>query len=100
MGGANHFEYFVLKGLKRIREKSRAAGDSDKQRTERTPCKFFRCGSIDNLIAKFLKPPKDNKKRQKKVCFIEMGNCGLKKVYENGDNDNDQKICIYGTNVW
>ena len=43
-------------------KKARADGDSDKRRTERTPCKCFRCGSEDNLIAKYPKPPKDNEK--------------------------------------
>ena len=55
------------------------AGDSDKQRTERTPWKFFRFRSIDNLIAKYPKPPKDNEKKQNKVHFNKRGNCASQK---------------------
>ena len=50
-------------------EKARVSGDPKKQRTERTTQKCFRCGSVDHLIAKFSKPPKDNKKQRKQVCF-------------------------------
>ena len=50
----------MFKKIRNDKEKSRAAGDSDKQRTEHTPWKCFRWGSVDNIIDKFLKPPKDN----------------------------------------
>ena len=46
----------------------------DRQQTERPSCKYFRHGSVDNLIYKLPKPPKDNKKRQKNVRFNERGN--------------------------
>ena len=42
---------------------------------ECTPCRCFRCGSEDHIIAKCSNPPKDNKKRQNKVRFSERGNC-------------------------
>ena len=40
-------------------------GDLDKQQAERTPHKIFRCGSADNIIAKYPTPPKDNNKQKK-----------------------------------
>ena len=41
------------------------AGDSDRHWTERIPCKGLICRSIDNLIAKFPKTPKDNEKQKR-----------------------------------
>ena len=64
------------------------AGDLDNRQTERTPTKCFRCGPEDHLIAKCLKPPKDNEKRSKKVRLNEIGNCAC----NNGENTSDQKI--------
>ena len=64
----------------------------DRQQTERTTCKKFRCGFVDNLIAKFPKPPKKNKKRQMTVRFHEGGNRALQKESEIGDNENNQEI--------
>ena len=55
-------------------EKSRAAGDFEKQRTERTPQKCFRLVYVDHIISKCTKPPKDKNKRQKQVRFNERGN--------------------------
>ena len=55
---------------------------------ERTPRKFFRCGSEDHMIAKCPKPPRDNDKRQKQVRFNEKGN----RACDNGENNSDQKI--------
>ena len=52
----------LKKRIRKDKEKPFAAGDSEKQRAECSPQKCFICGSIDNLIAKCLKPPKDNKK--------------------------------------
>ena len=60
--------------IRKDKEKARAAGDSNKKRTEHTPQKCFRCVSIDILVDKCPKPPKDNKKRQKKARFNERGN--------------------------
>ena len=68
------------------------AGDLEKQRAERTPRKFFISGSEDNLVAKYPKPPKDNKKRQNKVRLIERGNNLSQEGCEKSDNDNDQRI--------
>ena len=53
--------------------------DLEKQRTERTPGKFFRCVFVDHLIYKCPKPPKDNKKQRKQVLFNERGNCASQK---------------------
>ena len=45
---------------------------------ERTPRKYFRCGSEDHMIAK----------TPKQVCLNENGN----RVYGNGENNSDCKI--------
>ena len=66
--------------------------DSERQQTECTPCKCFRCGSLDNIITKFSKPPKDNEKSQNTFRFNERGNCATQKEPWSNDNDNDQKI--------
>ena len=55
---------------------------------ERTPRKCFRCGSEDNLIAKFPNPPKENEKRQKQVRLNEKGNIACNST----KNNSDQKI--------
>ena len=39
-------------------------------------------------------PPKQNEERRNKVRFIEIGNCESKKQFDNGKNDNDQKIYV------
>ena len=67
-------------------------GNLDNIRTERTPCKCFRCGSEDNLITKFLKPHKENEKEKKQVCFNEKGNRASQKECDNLKNNNDQNI--------
>ena len=66
----------------------------EKQRNERTSRICFRCKSVDHLISKCPKPPKDNKKRQKHVRFNKRGNCASQKESENGDDDYDQKIYV------
>ena len=48
---------------------------------ERTPWKFFRCGSEDHMIANF----------PKQVCFNEKGNYAC----DNGENDSDCEIYAY-----
>ena len=68
--------------------KTRAAGDLDNRRTERTPRKFLRCGSEDHLIAKFPKLPKYYEKRRKQVHFNEKVN----RSCDNGENNSHQKI--------
>ena len=40
------------------------------------------------MIAKYLKPPKDNEKRRKQVSFNEKGN----RACDNSKNNSDQKI--------
>ena len=65
--------------IRKEKEKSCAACDSDNRRTERTPHKCFRCGNEDNLIAKFPKAPKDIEKWQKQVSFIKIFNFALQK---------------------
>ena len=46
--------------IRKGKEKARADGDLEKQRIKRTPRKCFRYGSVDNIISKCAKPPKDN----------------------------------------
>ena len=53
------------------------------------------CGSLDHLIDKLPKPPKDNNKLQKKVSFNERGNHASQKKSENGDDDKNQNIYAY-----
>ena len=67
----------------------------DNRRTKRTLQKCFRYVSEDHIIAKCPKPPKENKKRRKKVRFSEIGYFALQKEYDNGDNNNDQYIYAY-----
>ena len=87
-GGANHSAEKCFNRIRKEKEKSRAAGDSDNRRTDRTPQKCFRCGSEDPLIAKCPKPPKENDKRRKQVYFNEKFN----RACNNGKNNSDQKI--------
>ena len=94
-GGNNNSAEKYFKRIRNYKEKYCASGDFDRQLSECTPRKRFRCGYIDHLIAKFLKPPKDNKKRQKNVRFNEIGNRESQKESENGDDDNDQYIYAY-----
>ena len=51
-----------------------AAGDLDNRQAERMPRKCLRCVSNDHLIAKSLKPLKENYKQQKEVHFNERFN--------------------------
>ena len=74
-----------------VKGKSCAIDASNNRGTERTPRKCFRCGSEYHIIAKFPKPPKDNKKRQNQVCFNEKCN----RACNNGKNSSDQKIYAY-----
>ena len=68
-GGTNHSGEKYSKNIRKDKEKDHAAGDSDRQRTERKYCKCFRCGSVHHLIAKCPKPPKENKKTMKDPPF-------------------------------
>ena len=62
-GGTNHSAEKCFKTIRKYKGKARAAGDSDIQQAERTPRKYFKCGSVDHIIAKYPKPPKDNEKQ-------------------------------------
>ena len=55
---------------------------------ERPPQKCFRCGSEDHMIVKCPKPPKDNEKRRKQVCFKEK----VDRSCEKGENNDDHNI--------
>ena len=50
--------------------------------------KKIKCGCEYHLIAKFLKPPKDNEKQQYQVRFNEKDNC----AHKSSKNNDDQKI--------
>ena len=52
---------------------------------ERTPRKFFRCGSEDNMISKC----------PKQVCFNEKGNYAC----NNGENNSDREIYASMTQI-
>ena len=54
-GGVSHSAEQCFKRIRKEKEKARAGDVSDNRRTERTPRKFFRCGSEDHMIAKFPK---------------------------------------------
>ena len=64
---------------KKDKEKDYASSNLDKQWTELTPRKGFRCGSVDDLITKCPKPTNNNKKRRKKSLFNEKSDCASKK---------------------
>ena len=91
-GGNNHSAEKCFKRIRKEKEKARSAGTSSNINEERPPCKCFRCGSEDHMIAKFPKPPKDNEKQRKQVCFNEKVN----RACDNGEDNDDH---IYGTNV-
>ena len=55
---------------------------------ERTPQKYFRCGSEYHMIAKCPNPPKDNEKRQKQERLNENNN----RTCDNSEYNDDQKI--------
>ena len=65
------------------------AGDLENKRTEHTPCKCFKCVSIDNLISKCPKSTKDNEKHKKQAHLSERGFHVLQKEYNNSVNKND-----------
>ena len=87
-GVANHSAEKCFKIIRKDKGKACAAGYLDNIRTERTPQKCSRCVSEDHLIAKCTKPPKENEKQRKQVCFNEKYN----RSCDNGKNNNDQKI--------
>ena len=83
------------KKIRKHKEKARTAGDSYKQQTEPTPCRFFGCVSVYNLISKCRKPPKNKEKRQNTINFNEMGNRVFQKESKNSDTDNYLNIYAY-----
>ena len=86
-GGNNHSAEKYFKRVRQEEEKFDAAGALDNRQTKRTPWKCFRYGSQDHLIAKFLKPLK-NEKLQKQVPF----NKNVNHACNNGKNTSDQNI--------
>ena len=64
---------------------------SSNRNLERPPCKCFRCGSEDQMIAKCPKPPKDNEKRRNQVRSNEKVNLAC----DNGEDNDDHKIYSY-----
>ena len=71
--------------------RARYAGASSKKNSDRTARKCFRCGSVDHLIANFLKPPKDGEnKNGKKVSFKDKEKG--KSAKDNSDDEDDHKV--------
>ena len=60
-GVVNHSTEQYFKRIRKEKEKARAVDVSSNIQMERTPRKFFRCGSEDHVIAKY----------PKQVCFNE-----------------------------
>ena len=80
-----------FKNFRKEKEKARSAGASSNKNSDCPPRKFFRCGSVDHLIAKCPKPPKDGEKKNgKKVSFQdkEKGNSAK----DNSDDEDDLKV--------
>ena len=77
-GGVNHSAEQCFKRIRKEKEKDRTVEVSSYRKMERTPRKFFRCGSEDHMIAKC----------PKQVCFNEKGN----RACDIGENKSDCKI--------
>ena len=56
----------MFQNTRKDKEKARSAGASSNKNSDRPPWKCFRCGSVDHLIAKYPKPPKDGEKKNGK----------------------------------
>ena len=84
----NHSTGKCFKRIRQEKEKARAVDVSSNRNSERPPRKFFRCGSEDHMIAKCLKPPKDNEKLCKQVRFNEKVN----RACDNREDNDDHKI--------
>ena len=93
-GGTNHPTEKCLENIRKYKGKFHAAGDTDRQQTERPPQECFRYGYVDHLIAKQPKPPKYNGEQRNTVRFNEMGNRAPQKESGGGDDDNYQKIYV------
>ena len=93
-GGNNHSAEKCFKRIIKEKEKSRAVDVSSNSNLERLPRKWFRCGYEDHMIAKYPKPPKDNKKRRRQVRFNKKGN----RACNNSENKDDHKI--YASMAW
>ena len=87
-GGNNRSAEKCFKRIRKEKGKARAVDVTSNRQMERTPWKCFRCGYEDHMITKCPKPPKDNEKRRRKVCFNEKGNHAC----DNGENNDDHKI--------
>ena len=80
-----------FKKIIKDKEKARSAGASSNKNSDRPPQKCFRCGSVEHLIAKCPKPPKDGEKKNgKKVSFQdkEKGNSAK----DNSDDEDEHKV--------
>ena len=87
-GGNNHSAEKCFKRIRKEKEKARAVDVLSNKNSERLHRKCFKCGSEDHMIAKFPKPPKDNEKRRKQVCFNEKVN----RACDNSEDNDDHKI--------
>ena len=73
-GGFKHSTENCFNIIRKEKEKSCVAGDSDNKLMECMPRKCFKCGYEGHLIAKGPKPPKYIEKRKHLVNFSERGN--------------------------
>ena len=90
-GLTNHSVEKCFKKIRKDKEKARSAGASSNKNSDCPPRKRFRCGSVDHIIAKCQKPPKDGEKKNgKKVSFQdkEKGNSAK----DNSDDEDDLKV--------
>ena len=89
-GDNNQSAEKCFKRIRKEKEEARAVDVSSNRNSERPPCKCFRCGSEDHMIAKCPNLPKDNEKRQKQVHFNERVN----RACDNGEDNDDHKIYV------
>ena len=86
-GLTNHSVEKCFKKIRKDKEKARSAGASSNKNSDRPPRKSFRCGSVEHLIAKCPKPPKDGEKKNGKKDK-EKGNSAK----DNSDDEDKHKV--------
>ena len=90
-GLTNHSVEKCFKKIRKDKEKARSAGAPSYKNSDLPDRKCFRCGSVDHLIAKCPKPPKEGEKKNgKKVSFKDKENGNSAK--DNSDYEDDHKV--------
>ena len=77
-----------FKNIRKEKENACSVGTSSNKNSDRLARKCYRCGSEDNLIVKFPKPPKYSEKKLNSEKSKEKGNCAC----DNSDDENDLKV--------